>query len=47
MKLFRACKKIKATYSGKNNYQERFIMMRKRALSEKYAQYQEINKSSQ
>jgi hypothetical protein len=47
MNLFRACKKIKATYKRKNDYQEQFILMRKRALSEKYAHCHEINKSTQ
>lgn len=37
MKLFRACKNIKATYNHRNDYQEQFILMRKRALSQKYA----------
>lgn len=37
MRLLRACKKIKATYNRTNDYQEQFILLRKRALSQKYA----------
>ena len=37
MKLFRACKRVKATYNHSKDYQEQFILMRKRALSQKYA----------